>query len=176
MKLPEKSSAGAGSAEHFLKIKNGESVRGIFRGESFDFFQHFDDGAPKTICPGSSSCDLCKSGKRPGWRFRLNFLVRTNGAWTAYIFEQGTRVYNQLVTLNKTFPLETTPVVISRTGSDKATTTYSVLPAQQAPISPETLQSIEHIPLRNLDPLYREKEEEMGEQGDYNDRIDDIPF
>lgn len=147
--LPQETSGGS-----FVKIGAGESVIGVFRGEPHDFRQHWV-GDRSEICLGGSSgdgCVHCANGIRPTFRFRINFMVKEGNAYIAKIFEQGRRVYDQLKGLHADYDLEQTVVKISRQGSGKDDTVYSVLPLPppKGSLSKEALSAIKDVKLHDL--------------------------
>src|SRR6185312_16723655 len=112
--------------QFFIKLKDKESIVGVFRGDPYDFKQHWMQNGSQ-ICPGAG-CNECIKGMKPSFRFRLNFVTNEHGKYVARVFEQGRAVYGQLASLNNSgYPLEKTVVKITRTGNDKATT-YTILP------------------------------------------------
>jgi hypothetical protein len=134
-------SSGDGGKELFLKLKDGESVRGLFQGEP-RVFTAIWDGQTYVETPKADG------GK---FRFSVNILVEENGKWTAKIFEQGAVVYSSLKDLNEEYPLEDTLVKITRNG-EKTETTYSILPVPpKAQPDEKTLKKIKEIPLHSLE-------------------------
>lgn len=150
MQLPKRQVREGGGAA-FLSLKDKQTAKGVFRGDCVDFYQHFRTGGG-IVCPGDG-CPLCAEGSKPSWKFRLNFITRDEkGQLVAKIFEQGTRTYNKLATLNEGFPLETTLVSVTRAGDSKNNTDYTILPAQQAPLSGKALAEIDRVSLHDLNP------------------------
>lgn len=170
MKFQEK---GEGSFnKDFLKLKSGESVRGIFRGDPFEFRQHWV-GQKSFVCNGEG-CEYCKKGIKAVFRFRINFIVNENGAYTAKVFEQGWMVYDQLRSIHGDYNLEKTIIKITRQGSG-TDTTYTILPLPppngvvtdtlETQLSKVTLHPLEITPKTSDDPHH---------EGPHPD--DDVPF
>jgi len=110
-----------------LKLKDKESVRGVFRGDIHTYHQHWV-GDRSQLCPGRESCSRCKDGAdKPQFKFRLNFITKEKDGFVAKIFEQGWTLFEQLKAINAVVPLEKTLVQISRSGSGKNDTTYTVI-------------------------------------------------
>lgn len=146
MNLPEINTNSVG--KFLLKLKPGESVTGVFKGDPAMFYQHFTGGR-SSECPGRNVCQQCASGEKASWRFRLNFIAQdSTGAWSVKVFEQGRRVYTQLVEINKENPLEHTRVKITRIGADKQTT-YQIMPSTKAITTAENA-TIEKLSLHTL--------------------------
>src|SRR5687768_5022416 len=119
-----------GSAS-YLKLGDGEKVRGIFRGNPHTFKVHWTGNA-SVPCQGKDACDLCAKGDRPKFRFKVNIIVKDGTAYVAKVFEQGFRTYDAMRNLHAELKeqglgLDKVVVTISRNGS-KQDTTYSILP------------------------------------------------
>jgi hypothetical protein len=127
----------------FLKIPDGQSVNGVFRGEIHTFYNKWVNGKGQEVGPD-------EPGAKP--RFKLNFVTYENGAFIAKIFEFPQTVYNQLADIHEVYPLDKTKVQITRrgTGTD---TVYMILPlvAPKDVLSPGLLQQIEAVQLNVLD-------------------------
>lgn len=139
----------------FLKIADGESVKGVCRGDIHEHYIRWEGGR------GIPTSDDDPEAKL---RFRLNFIVHDGSKFVAKIWEFGLTVYNQLAEVNDEYPLEQTKIKVSRRGTGKDTT-YNVLPVAKEPIGPATLKEIQAVPLNILEPKPRPQssdEEEMG--------------
>ena len=129
-----------GDGKNYLKLKSGESVTGIFRGETYEFTQLW--GGPKPI----EVEDGTPGGK---FRFRINFVVKEGAAYVVKVFEQGSKVYSAMAELNDIYPLDKTLMRITRQGSTMNDTTYSILPMPQ-PVTMETLKVLDTLQLNDL--------------------------
>jgi hypothetical protein len=105
----------------FLKLKDGESVKGVFKGEPRYFYQKWGEGEVPEGTPGAA------------WRFELNFVTKDGASYVAKVFSQGTRVMKRLEFLNKKKPLERLVVEITRSGSTKDDTEYFIEIADTQP-------------------------------------------
>lgn len=150
----------------FVKLKDGETIRGVLRGNPFSFRQHWTDNR-SLLCPGNEVCDLCKQGKKSSFRFRLNFVVKEGETYSPKIFEQGYTVYDYLRDLNEEYDLENTPVKITRKGEGK-NTSYVILP-EPKPLTKEAAAAIAKVELLELAPGARGAEEPGASD-------DDVPF
>lgn len=134
-----------------LKIEDGKSIDGVFRGDPYEFEQHWTGKFP-TECPGRATCTECKAGDKPFFRFRINFIVKENGAYTAKVFEQGWRVYTSLKALHDAgYELEKTTVIVARTGSTKQDTKYTITPKPKGELSELVDKALSQIPLHSLE-------------------------
>jgi hypothetical protein len=156
--------------KNLLKLKPGESITGVFKGDPVDYQQHWVGGRG-VICEGAA-CPYCQEkdeeGKplKPGFRFRINFLTLENSQWTAKVFEQGYTVYKNLRSLHESdYNLEKTLVKITRYGSDK-TTTYQIVPLPKHEVSPELEKRFKTIKLNELEIGQREPGEDSSESED----------
>lgn len=128
---------GDGGGKPRLKLKDGETATGIFRGDIRVFYQNWPKGGVKTVhdqpFPGAQV------------RFEVNFVVKDGTGYTPKVFEGGLKVYKQLAALHEEYDLPNTVFKISRSGVDKQTA-YTFMPAKQPP-SPETLKYLETLEL-----------------------------
>lgn len=144
------------NAADFLKLKGGQTVKGVFRGEPKSFETHWT-GQFSELCIGVG-CPLCAKGDKSKFRFRLNFLMRDEaGGFVAKIWEQGWGVYNQLKDLNVEYPLERTIVTIKRTGDSINDTSYMILPAKDGVVNAALEAKLAAIPLVDLTPSQQKK-------------------
>lgn len=129
----------------FLKLSDGESVNGVFRGEIYEFKIKWE--ANKSQVVGDTDPD----GKA---RFRLNFVTydQAEKKFVAKVFEFGLVVYGQLASINEEYPLENTKIKITRRGTGTSTE-YIILPliGTQHALSPPVLKQIEAVPLNMLE-------------------------
>lgn len=131
-----------GSSKSFLRLKDGESIVGCFRGEIHEFYAKWAGKRP-------TPCEVDEPGA--SFRFRVNFIYKENGALVSKIWEQGVTVYKTLADLNNEFPLDQTWVKISRSGSSKDDTTYTVLPIKQNEITAAQERQIKEVQLLSLE-------------------------
>lgn len=136
MKFKRVESKGGSSegSSRFLKIKSGESVKGVCRGEVYEFYQKWENGK-------SISSLKPQQGFRPKWR--VNFIVFEAGAPKSKILEFGPMISNQLAALSEDYNLSETIIKISKTGSGMDTD-YSVIPLKDKPFG-------EYVELQILD-------------------------
>lgn len=173
MQLPKRHipTKGDGKVGRWLHLKDGESAKGVFRGEAYEFFIKWDGGKSSEVTsgtPGASS------------RFRLNFVTKIEGKYTAVTWEFGITVYNQLADLNELYPLETSVVVVSRQGATKDDTRYTILPVPGAQLHGEQLKQIESVELNILQGKPKELADDQwdnsyGVPPSYNSD-DNLPF
>lgn len=142
MKFPRKAEAvNTSGQDKFLKIKDNESVTGVFRGEIHEYFMKWVEGK-------SVPCQMGEPGAKI--RFELNFVTFKDGRFKAFVWSFPQTVYNMLASVNEEYPLQTTKVKISRkgTGTD---TEYHILPLLKEPLAGQTLHQIEATELNILD-------------------------
>jgi hypothetical protein len=162
MKLPDVQAPETGS-KNFLKIKDGESVRGVFIGEMHVFHTKWIGGK-------SVPCD----NKDPDGkvRFRNNFVYHdaAQDQLVVKIWDFPWSVFEQLKDINSEYPLEETKVKITRSGTMKETT-YSILPL----VGPKDLLTKDQIAAINGMPLLPlEKKSDAVKEFDTD--ADTIPF
>jgi hypothetical protein len=132
-KIEEHSGSG-----NFIKLKDKESIVGVFMGEPYDFMK------------------VWKEGERPRFRFHINFIVKDGPTFVPKIFDGSATVYRQLEELHAEYGLDSIYVKITRNGIDKETT-YSILPSKKQ-ISKEELDHIKTLKLHDL----KEKQQGSG--------------
>jgi|ERR1019366_1431445 hypothetical protein len=152
---------------NFLKIKAGESIKGILRGEIFDYSQHWNTGKSEP-CEGEG-CVLCGEGLKKSFRFRCNILTKEvnpeyGEKYVCKIFEQGGVTYDFLKSLAEDFDLEKTVLKISRVG-EKMQTKYTIVPLPG--VVDDT--KFKDIPLHDLTKFEKEEAHDQGSE-------DSIPF
>jgi hypothetical protein len=153
--LPE-----GGGSKNFLKLKDKESVQGIFRGDLHEFFVLWENGKSREVDAGFPG------GK---FRFRVNLVIKEGPSYVAKIFEQGLTVYNQLRELHEEYELDKIVVKITRNGTG-TDTTYSVLPLLKQAISKETFKFLDSMELLPLEQQKREGAEASA------DSAGEVPF
>lgn len=147
----------------FIRLKDGDSVRGVFRGDPFVFRQHWV-GQSTIRCPDNDTCERCKAGEKPAFRFKLNFIVKENDQLAVKVLEQGWKLYQALNDLQAGgWDLEKNFVVIKRTGKGKNDTVYSANPVPNGTLGPEGLKSVEALTLTNFS---EQPQREPGEDSD----------
>lgn len=149
----------SGGSKNFLKLKDKESVQGIFRGDLHEFYVLWENGKSREVMPGTPGAKF---------RFRINFVMKEGAAYAAKIFEQGMIVYNSLRELHEEYELDKIVVKITRNGTG-TDTTYSVLPLLKQPIPAATMKFLETMELL---PLVSEK----AQANEGANASDDIPF
>lgn len=156
--LPENS-----GSKNFLKLKDKESIEGIFRGELFEFFVQWKENKTKVVDEGAQDAKF---------RFRVNFVTKENGVYISKIFEQGVIVYRQLAELHAEYELPATVCKITRNGTG-TDTTYSILPLLKKPITKEIMAHLETLELQDLG--HGNAQNQTGAKSNaFND--DEIPF
>lgn len=155
MKFSKKEIKSDGGSHLYLRVKDGESVNVILRGEIHEFRIKWENG---------KSIEIPESDSSRMNRFRLNAVIYENGAFVAKLWEFGLTVYNQLSDINDVYPLEKTKIRVSRkgTGTD---TTYMLLPMLNEPLSQGALKSIEAVKLNVLNA--KPKQESKSLYDDY---------
>jgi hypothetical protein len=134
-----------GGPSSFLRLKDGDVVRGIVVGDIQETYKKWVNGKGVECAPDEPGAGL---------RFKVNIIVDENGGLVAKIWEFGITIYNQLKDINDEYPLETTKIKVSRQGSTKDNTSYTVLPLVSAKdkLSEAQLKKINAIDLHELAP------------------------
>jgi hypothetical protein len=128
-------------ASSFVRLKDGESVTGILRGPLYHFYSTGFGATTKIVGPN-------EGGKE---RYRHNIIVKDGDDYVAKIWEFGPKIYDALNALEEGgWDLQKTLLTISRTGSTKENTKYTVTPLKKEPTS-ATLKIIEGLKLHSLE-------------------------
>ena len=126
----------------FLRIKGGESVKGVFRGDVYQFWVLWPEGGAKQI--------LNHPVHGAAMKFKANFVVYENSKFIAKVFEFSSKINNDLAKLAKVCDIRKTKVMISREGSGKNDTRYTVFPVMNEPLGAGALAQIEQVKLNTL--------------------------
>jgi hypothetical protein len=160
-------------SKSFLRLKDGESAAGVFRGDPYEFFVLWENKQATVVQEGTPGAKF---------RFRINFIIKMpNGAYEARILEQGSTVYKDLKAIHKEYNLEQTAVKITRQGSTMNDTHYSLMPLR-APVT-EEVGKVKLLGLIQTKPPKSEPAKEAIWEPDDNfgptppsDSADDLPF
>ncbi len=137
---PKAPGGDSGGPTLYLRLKDGEAVNIIPRGEIHEFYSVFGTrGEVTSSTPGAKL------------RFKMNVIVNESGTLKAKILEFGMTIYDQLAEINKVCDVTKTKIRLSRKGSGKSDTMYMLLPVVNEPISAKVMATIEAIPLNILD-------------------------
>lgn len=144
----------------FIKLEDKESIRGIFRGDPYDFKQHFIKAENKSyLCTAPQACQWCMKGDRPKFRFTINFITKEpDGKYIAKVFEQGAKFYNGLKALHESgYDLERTIMAVTRSGKG-TDTIYTILPIPNGAVPDAMEKNVSAVKLHDLVNLKRTDE------------------
>lgn len=158
-----KSNPAVGASGDFLKLKDGESAIGVFRGDLFEYHCKWN---------GSKSVKCDESEKGAKFRFRVNFVTKQGDSLKSVIWEQGPNVYNALKALNADYQLEKFFMKITRKGSTMNDTEYMILPVPNGALDEAKEATVAAVPLQDLNSGFV-NEPQPPMQKDPND---DLPF
>ncbi len=144
MKFPkfDKQEKGHDGPSVFLRLKDGESVNGVFVGELYEFYIKWNNGKSQ-IVPQQDP-----EGKR---RYRCNIVVPEGTGLVCKVWEFGPMICEQLSDINEVYALGETKIRIVRkgTGTD---TVYMLLPLLKEPLNAQQKQAIANVQLNVLNP------------------------
>ena len=163
---------------NFLKLKSGESIQGVFRGDPYDFRIHWLQKEQRSVlCEGKDKCPVCKLGEKSSFRFRINFITRDGEGYVAKVFEQGWQSYQALINLQESgYDLEKQIMMISRQGTG-LNTAYSIIPSPKGLLTPEHQAKMRDVKLNELGHITEAETEPptaVNEPPHHTD--EDIPF
>ena len=129
-----------GGGTMFLRLKDGEAVKVIPRGENKVFYVKWN---------GSASEEVDRSEPGAKFRFKFNVVMNEGGKYVAKIFENGPSLYNALKELAEDYDLEKTVIKIKREGSGLETRYHAMpMPTQ---LGEDQLAAIAAVELPDLD-------------------------
>ena len=124
--------SGGNSDPNVIKLKDGQSVTGVLRGEPVEFEKAF------------------KPGDTPKFRFKINMVLNQDGKLVAKVLQGGWKLYAQLSDLqNAGWKLEESFVMIARRGSQMNDTVYSATASPNKPTA-DQLGAISRVQLNVL--------------------------
>lgn len=148
----------------FLSLKDGDSIKGLFRGEPSFYSVVWENGK-------SRECDPNEKGARD--RFRINFVYRENGAMTCKVLNFPASLADTLEAYDREYEgLHKLIVSIKRTGMGKETR-YQIFPAKEGLANEEFLKQVEAVQVHELDT---KKSTSRDVNGDPVFTEDEIPF
>ncbi len=133
---------------NFIKLKDGETIAGICRGEIEDGFVIWENRVKTPVSEGTPGAKFS---------FKVNFVVKEGTSYVAKVLEGGIQIYKQLSALSAQWDLPDTVILISREGSGPTDTEYTVMPAP--PKQQPTKEALEFIASMELNDLSGEPEE-----------------
>jgi len=167
---PRKREQPASSEGKFLKLADGESKIGVFRGDMYEFHSKWDGRRGVPVGPDDPDGKL---------RFRANFVVYEKGGFKPYIFEFGIMVNNILADIADVYDLDKTKIKITRQGV-KTDTVYMILPVPgDIPASSlNALANLELLPLAHEVKNAPSQEDQSWGEGEPPsfDEHSEIPF
>lgn len=169
MKFSKAPKTGDSSGGEFLKLKDGESVSGVFRGEPHEFYSRYN--------PNNNTSSLVEENDHGArFRFRLNFVTRDKETkdFKALIWEQGPTVYNLLKELNEEYGDLSTKVLKIKRKGEKLETEYVIIPDGKANFNDVVRKAVEQVPLHDLTLGLKEEEGQPPKAS--GDEDDSIPF
>lgn len=136
-----------GSGLPYLKIKDGETIHAVFKGDPSEGYSNFNT---KEWFP-------LDAGKQPGttYRFRVNVIVKEGASYVAKVWEQGWERTQDILKLSEDADqflnkkLEDVVVSITRSGTTKDDTAYTLRIAKQQPEA-ATWKVINSVKLNDL--------------------------
>ena len=143
MKMPKRDTQESTGGGIFLKLNDGESVSGVFRGEVHTFYSYWDQATRRSVIVDADH-DLARA------RYRLNFITKDeSGQLVAKIWEFAGPFYDLLQEINEEYALEETTIKVTRKGLGKDTEYYP-LPLLKQPLTAKALEQIAAVKLQTL--------------------------
>lgn len=165
MQLPD-IKAPTSNTGNYLKIKPGESVRGVFIGEIHTFYIKWTNGKSHLSVPNDPEARV---------RFKCNFALPDEaGNLTVKVWEFSFPVFSVIKQINEEYPLEQTKVKITRIGQGTETT-HQILPlvGQKDVLTPQQLKALSTLSLHELDKS--KPKVSLGSEPPFDDS-EEIPF
>lgn len=164
-KFPPRQNSGSDGPSNYLKIKDGSSVSGILMGEMYSYWQTGFGQTAKLVGVGE--------GKE---RFRHNMAVKENDEYVMRVWEFGPKIYDILSALDEAgWDLNNTVITISRVGSTKENTKYTVTPNKKEPPA-ATMKAIAGLELNKLEHRLPSEKQELKNYVPSDEDGGDLPF
>lgn len=146
MQLPKPvpSSGGAGlqiGTENFLRLKDRQEVKAVFRGDVLVIYQRWPKGGRKEVFTTP------EPGAKP--RYLINAVVHDGTKFVAKVFEMNPPTYEMFFKIAEHIPVDKTKILVARIGSD-TNTKYSLIALAHEPLSAQHLAEIEAVKLNVL--------------------------
>lgn len=182
MELPKWSNS---VSQHLLKVEDGKSVIGTFRGDVHRYYEHWVNNRSALCTRNNGSCQACQSedeaARKARGRFRINFIMKdpTTGEPVAKILEGGKKLYEQLEAINKECPIDSVWVKISRSGTRQNTQWFvNVVPGEKGMLTSEQKSKVLGVELHDV--VGEDKQEEevptVEREAASSGEDEDIPF
>lgn len=175
-----KADSGAMDSKNYLRLKDKDSVKGLFVGEPYEFRKHWV-GNKTAACSEDTLCAHCAAGLKSSFGFRVNFLIKENETYVSKVFEQSWTTYEAMRNLNQEYDLEKHLVKISRSGSGPTDTAYSIIPVPNGLVTPELAKKLMLVPLQDI--KHKDEPERIESKPLLNvvqepafDTLEEIPF
>jgi hypothetical protein len=161
-----------GATGMFLRFAPGETKRLVLAGEISECYKKW---------VGGKGIECAPDDPEAGLRFKVNAIVDEDGALVAKVWEFGITIYRDLAAVHSEYPLTETKIKVTREGSTKDDTTYTILPLLNAKdkLNDKQLEKIAAIQLHDLEPVKPLKATERLKNhapGAEDDGGSDIPF
>lgn len=169
MKFTRKNEAPKSGGDKYIKLKSGESIYGVFRGEIFEFYQKWENGKSLTVEKSSPGAKV---------RFEANFITMVDGKFVAKIFGFPLSVYSQLEEINREYgDVTKIKVKVTRHG-EKLETEWNVLPimSDREKLNAQSLDAVESVPLNILNNRVQVSSSAPYYDAPMPDEEDSIPF
>jgi len=140
---------------NFLKIGDGKSIIGVFRGDPYIYYQVFENGRYQVV-PSTDA-----NGK---FAFKINFIIKDGDALVSKIFQGNYYDYQALMDLHEEFDLEKIYVQISQTG-ERQSKRMSYMPKTKQKPDEKKLASV------TLVEFGQKQSEENNESGDFDSEL-----
>ncbi len=173
-KQEEKSGSGAAGASDYVKLKDGEAITLILRGEIYSFYSVYGKQGE------ALSTDYGAAEKH-----KVNVIINEGGVLKAKIFQFSGPLYTQFVKINERCEKNRSDITkhkvkVARTGSGAKDTRYSAIENDE-PLSLKVLDAIEKIPLITLGQAKPKNLPPSSGADDFGDpppesAFEDIPF
>jgi hypothetical protein len=139
-KAPAPKSGSSEGGSLYVRLKDGESIKFTPRGEIYEFYSVF--GTRGEVSPDTPGAKL---------KYKVNVIINDNGTLVAKIYEFGMTVYEQLYHMSMVCDVTKTKFQLSRRGSTKENTQYTLIPVINEPLGPQVLAAFDKITLNILD-------------------------
>lgn len=139
---------GSGGGAFLNIIPSDPPIDGVLVGKPQEEWRHWIDGSKSYVECKNAGCKWCENGNRAKYSFKINFVIKQNGALVAKILRGDGFLYDQLSAMGAAgidFSKTVVSISMTKRGNQK-----NWIVVQKAPLNQEAIKAIGSVSLRSL--------------------------